>query len=280
VTICCGDEELVHLETTVPPSLTSEEPDCSDPAYRASVQLLQVQAQICRGGRLNLCPKAGELTLPCDGDGAATVTATSRVALARPNLPANRRPTIGAVDWRTPLDGPAPVEVKGCLEPSCDDRQCGDEDDCDAGQVCHENRCREEFALTLEEGDIEDFLLDCEESRPCADRSDCPDRWDCRDGQCRRRENPVTSFFTTAGSFSRSRVVLDSDADGLPDQSTFTTRWLPPVLEGCRAEDAPCAFGSCDLDVGYCVGEVSFWSVVRDERGGQDWAQWTMRVVP
>ena len=93
-------------------------------------------------------------------------------------------------------------------------------------------------------------------------------------------EEPVVAFFATGGSLQPGRVVLDTTGDGRPNESRFVTHWLPPALEPCEQPGDPCSFGVCDPLYRLCLGEVSMWVVARDGRGGQDWIERLVRVVP
>jgi len=90
----------------------------------------------------------------------------------------------------------------------------------------------------------------------------------------------VTAFYATGGAFNPGRVVLDTTGNRRPDDEVFQTLWLPPVMDECAAADDPCSFGVCDPAQGRCVGDISFWVVIRDGRGGQSWIERTVRIVP
>lgn len=298
VALCCGDATAGRFELTVPEDIEIPEPGCGQEASVDMTQVLQVQAQVCVGGRIDLCnPDVGSLSFPCVGEGAEGVTAISRLRLAGSPDEANAGPRIETPVWGR-LESPdiaawsdaGPLEIAGCLDDGCAERACGTQADClsfDAASgtrlgatSCLEGRCREEFSVGLSPTAQETYLKPCDEARACATDADCPAPFVCDGGGiCRRIENPVVAFFADGGSFMPGRAVLDTNADGRPDRSRFRTRWLPPVLEECVA-DADCVPGACDLDAGRCVREVSFWAVARDGRGGQDWIERELRVVP
>jgi hypothetical protein len=307
VALCCGDAGTRRFEFAVPPDIEIPEPGCGQDASVDMSQVLQVQAQVCVGGRIDLCnPDVGSLSFPCVGEGAEGVTAISRVRLARATDEANAGPTIETPVWGrlespdiAPWGGDAPLEVAGCLDDACAQRACSTQADCatfDAASTlrrgatsCLDGLCREEFSVGLSPEGQETYSRTCDAVASCASDADCatPLVCDCgpsgacdaAGGTCRRIENPVVAFFANGGAFVPGRAVLDTDGDGRPDVSRFKTRWLPPVLDECVV-DRDCAPGTCDLDAGRCARDVSFWVVARDGRGGQDWIERTVRVVP
>lgn len=299
VALCCGDANAGRFELTLPEDIEIPEPGCGQDASVDMGQVLQVQAQVCVGGRIDLCnPDMNSLSFPCVGEGAEGVTALSRIRLAAPDDEANLGPQIETPVWGrlespdiAPWGGEGPLEIAGCRDEACAERACSTQDDCagfDASSPsrqgatsCLDGLCREEFSVGLSPEAQETYLKTCDEATPCASDADCAAPFVCDGavGVCRRIENPVVAFFANGGAFLPGRAVLDTDADGRPDRSRFKTRWLPPVLEECVV-DADCAPGSCDLDAGRCTRDVSFWVVARDGRGGQDWIERTIRVVP
>lgn len=278
-TFCCGGEELSTIETIVP-ELDSPPRSCDDPTAVDLAQLIQIQVQVCAGGEIDLCIEPGANSFGCVGEGADSAVAQSRQFIEETPAYPNERPEIAELT----LDGAAwpeeGLELRGCLEEGCRDRRCSTDEDCEAGQRCSSSRCREVLALTLGEGCEETYLEACEEPTPCAADDDCETSHVCVEGSCLRIEQPLVSFFATAGSLSPGRALADEDADGRPDLDVLETTWTPPVLEPCAAADDPCAFGTCDPAVGRCTGEVELWAVLRDGRRGQSWAARTIRLVP
>lgn len=281
VTVCCGTRNVRRIQLEVPPELTPPPPDCSPDTSINTDVIYQVQAQICAGGRIDLCPDPEALTFACEGEGAASATATSRIEVvadpAEANLaPAVHQPIFSLSAWE---EGEV-IEVRGCVDGDCSDRRCDGTGDCESGQICWGSLCREEIILGMGEGATEVYLNPCDEPESCQEDSDCPMQRVCQDGLCHRIEVPFTGFFATAGWINPARDLLDEDGDGRPDQDRVYTTWLPPPLDACGESDAPCTFGRCDPESGRCTGEVDFWVVVRDGRGGQDWIERTLRIVP
>ncbi len=278
---CCGRRGLDRIDLLVPSDLEPPEPNCElDSALNASL-VYQVQVQVCAGGRIDLCPDPGALTFGCVGDGAQSVTATSRIDVltdpsARNTAPIVESPTFSLEAW----DADRVFEVSGCHGGDCTNRECATSADCVGGQICSGSLCREEVAHRLGDGAVEAYLEVCDEPGSCESDADCPARRVCRDGLCHRIESPFAGYFATAGSINPARDILDNDGDGRPDQELVYSRWLPPVLDECGSADDPCTFGVCDPAAGWCVGDVMFWVVVRDGRGGQDWIERTLRIVP
>jgi hypothetical protein len=307
VAICCGDAGATRFEVTVPPDISASEATCDQDVSIDMTQVLQVQAQICVGGQIDLChPDVDSLSFPCTGEGSETVAAISRVRIGADPADANHGPTIETPLWGRlestaiePWGAEPPLEIAGCLDEDCTDRECDSQEDCrgfderSPGRLgatsCHEGRCKEEFSVALSPEAQETYLRPCDPEEPCESDDDCPASFVCDcghdgpcdegEGSCRRIENPVVAFFADGGAFAPGRSVLDTDGDGRPDRSRFRTRWLPPVLEECSI-DADCAPGACDLDAGRCARDVSLWVVARDGRGGQEWVERSLRVVP
>lgn len=281
ITICCGTQGAESIQVTVPPELEVPPDDCSPDTSIDISAVLQVQVQVCAGGRINLCPDdLDSLSFGCDGEGAETVTAISRINVAATQEDANQDPQITESLWNGSEWPMEAIEVRGCVEGSCADRACSADGDCNSGQVCSESRCREELTITLDEWAQEPYLDFCDQPQTCEQHSQCPTHRYCHEGLCHRIENPVTAFFATDGAFTPGRVVLDTTGDGRPNDENFVTTWLPPQLDACTAEGDPCTFGNCDPALGYCTGDVPVWVVIRDGRGGQDWIERTIRVVP
>lgn len=278
---CCGTRGMDQIELQVPADLDPPPQDCELETAINTALVYQVQVQICAGGRINLCPDAESLTFGCEGDGAESVTATSRVSVltdpASRNIPPSiETPTFNLAAW----DEDSVLEVTGCLDDGCPNRACSIAADCELGQVCWEALCRDDIALRMGEGALDTFLDVCEEAGSCEADADCPGREVCREGLCHNIESPFAGYFATEGLINPARDVLDNDGDGRPDQDLVYTRWLPPTLDECSASEDACTFGACDVEAGRCAGDVKFWVVVRDGRGGQDWIERTLRVVP
>jgi hypothetical protein len=281
VTVCCGTRNTDRIELDVPADLEVLPPDCSPDTSINTGTVFQIQAQVCAGGRIDLCPDGGSLAFGCDGEGATTASATSRVTVVADPSEANIAPVVeNPIFSLRAWDEGSRREVRGCLEENCGDRSCDRNADCPSGQLCKESRCREEVIHGMGEGASEVYLDPCDEPDPCESDDDCPRRRVCREGLCYRIESPFTGFFTTEGSILPARDILDDDGDGRPDHDLVYTTWLPPVLDECSAPGDPCGFGTCDPEAGRCTGEVDFWVVIRDGRGGQDWIQRTLRIIP
>lgn len=293
--ICCGDERAARVSLQVPEGIEVPEPTCAEETSLDTAPTLQVQTQLCIGGELDLCQaNVSSLSFGCTGEGAETITATSRVSLAWDSQSANLPPEIDdprwghlpneeepeAPDTSQPWQEGTLLTVQGCQGNGCASRHCRSTEDCQAGQHCADGLCREELSLVLIGGAQETYLRPCDEPSTCQETADCPTRFVCDDGTCRRIENPVTAFFATDGAFTPGRVVLDTTGDGRPNDERFVTHWLPPTLDPCEAEGDECSFGTCDPEVRLCTGDVSFWVVARDGRGGQDWIERTARIVP
>jgi len=317
IAICCGGPAASHFDVSVPTDIEVPQPTCGGDTSIDLSQILQVQAQVCVGGEINLCDlDVASLSFGCEGEGAETVNAISRVNIADNADNANHGPSIlgplwgrtearDVVHWTPDVD----IVVEGCLDSDCATRACGQQADCsriceggscptsgyfDADSparidapadsmrgptTCYNDRCREELSVALTEAAQETYLRACDEETACAQDTDCASNFVCHEGTCRRIENPVTAFYTTDGLFNPGRVVLDTDGDGRPNDDRFRTHWIPPVLDECSS-DADCYLGECDDQTGRCTREISFWVVSRDGRGGQDWIERTIRVVP
>jgi hypothetical protein len=278
---CCGTRGLDRIEVEVPADQELPDPDCSGESAINTSLVYQVHAQVCAGGRIDLCPDPEALVFGCTGEGAESATATSRVSIVSDPAQANVAPVVlePTFDLEAWGDGVA-RDVRGCVDDGCADRVCDTGLDCVGGQVCAGSRCREEIALRMGDGAIETYLDPCDEPSPCETDSDCRTSRVCRDGLCRRIESPFAGYFATAGKIESARDVLDDDGDGRPDRGLVYTRWLPPALDECSADGDPCSFGRCDPAAGRCTGDVTFWIVVRDGRGGQDWIERTLHIVP
>jgi hypothetical protein len=293
VTICCGDEGASRVAVDVP-SDPAPPPTCDSETSFDTSAVLQIQAQVCIGGQLNLCDAdLFSLSFGCEGEGAETVIASSRVRIATEGATPNSAPTIVEPTWGrlAEEDGPAPPDpvawdedlvpaIQGCQGNNCASRQCRSTSQCRENQVCDDGRCREVFSVAMAGGAQETFLGSCEEATRCEEDSDCEAGRVCEGGSCLRIENPVAAFYATSGSFTPGRVVLDTTGNGRPDEDRFTTRWLPPTLDPCEAEGDLCSFGQCDPELRLCTGEVDLWVVARDGRGGQSWIERRIRIVP
>jgi hypothetical protein len=278
VTFCCGSAEtLGSIQAPVPE--TTSETDCDDPTALDLAQVLLVQAQVCAGGQLDLCAEPGSTTFGCVGEGAQTVVAQSRISIEPRGEQPNAHPSIDALTLSGAEWGEGILEVTGCLDEDCSNRRC-EEGECPSGQTCSDGRCREEILVGLGPSATEPYLDDCDDDQSCDGESDCGRNLFCVEGRCRRLEKPLVSFFATAGLFDPGRDELDEDGDGRPDGQEAQTSWSPPILDTCAAPDDPCSFGVCDPDLGRCLGEVTFWLVARDGRGGQSWLERSVLLVP
>lgn len=316
ISLCCGGAEAGQFNVTVPEAIEVPPPTCGGETSIDTSQVLQVQAQVCVGGRINLCDlDINSLSFGCEGEGAESVTALSRVQIAHDPAEANLGPVVERATWgrwqSTEVVGwseETVVEVEGCLDSECTTRTCSHQGDCSrycddaicssdyfdlstrerigwpaeqprGATTCIEALCREEFSIALSSEAQETYLRACDEETSCEQDGDCGSNFVCDEGSCRRIENPVTAFYATDGLFTPGRVVLDKDGDGRPNVTRFRTRWLPPVLDECTT-DADCYLGECIEEAGRCTLEVPLWIVARDGRGGQDWIERIIRVVP
>jgi hypothetical protein len=315
--ISCGGADARSFDVTVPSDVETAQPTCGGDTSLNFSQILQVQAQVCVGGRIDLCDlDPTSLSFGCDGDGAETVTAISRVNVASEAETANHGPSVREPLWGryestdvVPWGDGETIVVEGCLDSDCETRACSLQSDCSricdgtscptsgffdvesrsrigvtddrtrGATTCYEGRCREDFSVALTSEAQETYLRACDESPACETDAECDSNFVCDAGSCRRIENPVTAFYATDGLFTPGRVVLDTDGDGRPNADRFRTRWLPPVLDECSNDD-DCYLGQCDAGTGRCTREVSLWIVARDGRGGQDWIERSVLVVP
>ncbi len=293
ILICCGDSRASSINLTVPPEIPIFEPVCDADSSIDLTPTLQITVQVCVGGELDLCAADLDgLSFGCTGEGAESVTAVSRVRLTDDRAEANRAPRIEHPWWGRvpyPEDEPSDYEpaawgegvvVQGCQGTDCASRSCRDGDDCRENQICETDFCREVLSIELGGGAQETYLESCQSEVECEHTGQCEVGSICAEGICRLIENPITAFYATDGAFTPGRVVLDTTGDGRPNDTRFATRWLPPTLDPCREEGDPCSFGTCDPAYRLCLGEVRMWVVARDGRGGQDWIERLVRIVP
>jgi hypothetical protein len=189
-TFCCG-EDVDRVETVVPEA-DAEPRDCADPTAIDLARVLQVQAQVCAGGEIDLCPEPGSLSFGCVGQGADSVVAQSRLFIMEETEWPNARPVVAGLELDGSGWGEETREVRGCREEDCLDRACDGPDGCGAGQDCASGLCREVVELTLGEGALERYLEPCDSPASCEADSDCEAGWGCgEDGRCLAGPRPL-----------------------------------------------------------------------------------------
>ena len=127
ISLCCGGAEAGQFNVTVPEDIVVPPPECGGETSIDTSQILQVQAQVCVGGRINLCDlDINSLSFGCEGEGAESVTALSRVHIAHDPAEANLAPVVEEPTWGrwqstevVPWNDETVIEVEGCLDSEC-----------------------------------------------------------------------------------------------------------------------------------------------------------------